>query len=275
MKKQVSNLLKVLIVEDEEIIRKGLVYTIDWLSMGCMVMGDAANGAAGLELIKKHTPDIVLTDIIMPEVDGLAMIEAAKKLPGQSFQTILLTSYAEFEYARKAVQLGVTEYLLKPVDEEELAKTIKRIQQQYEAKLAYSDAVQLVKQKENDKLVDWEYYLNDDNLKNSYVTQALYKIRDHYHEKISIESIAEEFDVSASYLSRKFKEATSHTFVELLSKYRIQKAIGLLKKGTYRVYEVSDLTGFNDYKNFCVVFKKYMKNSPKEFMKNVGGMFRE
>ena len=126
---------------------------------------------------------------------------------------------------------------------------------------AYSSMVALTKQGDIGKLVDWDVYLNENTLKNSYVTQALYKIRDYYHEKISIDSIAEELDVSASYLSRKFKDATGQTFLEILMRYRIQKAIGLLKKGVYRVYEVSDLTGFSDYKNFCVVFKKYTKTS--------------
>ena len=76
--------------------------------------------------------------------------------------------------------------------------------------------------------------------------------------------------MSASYLSRKFKDATGQTFLEILMRYRIQKAICLLKKGIYRVYEVSDLTGFSDYKNFCVVFKKYTKTSPTEFIKHSG-----
>lgn len=267
MKRQVSELLKVLIVEDEYIIRQGLVHTIDWEALGCRVVGEAANGAAGLELIKQQEPDIVLTDIIMPTLNGLEMIAAANALPGLSFKAILLTSYTEFGYARKALQLGAADYLLKPVDEEELAKSIKKIQgeQADKALQAQADAGP----KEKIILVDWQTYLSESNLRNSYVAQALYRIRDHYDEKISIEALADELAVSASYLSRKFKESTAHTFVELLSKYRIQKAIHLLEKGTYRVYEVSDLTGFNDYKNFCVVFKKYMKRSPKEYIKHI------
>lgn len=72
-------MLKVLIVEDEDIIRRGLVYTIDWLSMGWMAVGAAADGIEGLEMIKKHAPDLVLTDIIMPRLNGMEMLEAAKR----------------------------------------------------------------------------------------------------------------------------------------------------------------------------------------------------
>lgn len=263
-------MLKVLIVEDEEIIRRGLVYTIDWLSMNCMVVAAAETGKQGLALLQQHQPDLVIADIIMPEMSGIEMLEAAQSLAIKPFRSIILTSYADFEYARKALQLQAADYLLKPVDEDELKTAITKVRMGLEETKAYSNIIALTKQKNIGELVDWDIYLNKDTLNNSYVAQALYKIRDHYNEKISIESIAEELQVSTSYLSRKFKEATEHTFLELLMRYRIQKAIALLQKGTYRVYEVSDLTGFSDYKHFCVVFKKYTKTSPTEFVKQLG-----
>jgi len=268
-------MLKVLIVEDEEIIRRGLVYTIDWLSMDCMVVGAAENGKEGLVMLEKYEIDLVIADIMMPEMSGIEMLEIARSMAIKPFKSIILTSYANFDYARKAVHLQVTDYLLKPVDEDELKKTVNSIRKSMEETNAYSNMIALIKKKDIGKLVDWDVYLNEDTLKNSYVTQALYKIRDHYHEKISIDSIAEELDVSASYLSRKFKDATAQNFLELLTRYRIQKAIGLLKKGIYRVYEVSDLTGFSDYKHFCVVFKKYTKTSPMEFVKHMGCMIHK
>lgn len=263
-------MLKVLIVEDEEIIRRGLVYTIDWMSMGCMVVGAAENGQEGLVMLQQYEIDLVIADIMMPEMTGIEMLEAAEKMKIKPFKSIILTSYATFDYAHKAVHLQVADYLLKPVDEDELRDAISKIKKKLEENKVYSNIVALTQKRDIDKLVDWDVYLTEDTLKNSYVGQALYKIRDHYHEKISIDSIAEELDVSASYLSRKFKEATSQTFLELLMRYRIQKAISLLKKRIYRVYEVSELTGFSDYKHFCVVFKKYTKTSPTEFVKHIG-----
>lgn len=263
-------MLKVLIVEDEEIIRRGLVYTIDWLSMDCMVVGAAENGKEGLAMLEQYDIDLVIADIIMPHMNGIEMLETAKSMDLKPFKSIILTSYANFEYARKSVHLQVSDYLLKPVDEDELKNSIHRIKKGMEETKAYSNIIELTKKRDIEKLVDWDVYLNGETLKNSYVAQALYKIRDHYHEKISIDSIADELDVSASYLSRKFREATAQTFLELLTRYRIQKAIALLKKGTYRVYEVSYFTGFSDYKHFCAVFKKYTKTSPTEFVKHSG-----
>jgi len=268
-------MLKVLIVEDEEIIRRGLVYTIDWMSMDCMVVGAAENGKEGLAMLEQYEIDLVIADIIMPIMTGIEMLEAAQKLRIKPFKSIILTSYATFDYAHKAVHLQVADYLLKPVDEDELRDTINKIKKSIEESKTYSNIIALTQKRDIGKLVDWDVYLNETTLKNSYVAQALYKIRDHYDEKISIDSIAEELDVSASYLSRKFKEATTQTFLEILMRYRIQKAIGLLKMGIYRVYEVSDLTGFSEYKHFCAVFKKYTKTSPTEFVKHSGCMIHK
>ena len=268
-------MLKVLIVEDEEIIRRGLVYTIDWMGMDCMVVGAAENGKEGLAILAQGEIDLVIADIIMPIMTGIEMLEAAQSLGIKPFKSIILTSYATFDYAHKAVHLQVADYLLKPVDEDELRSTVKRIKKSMEESKAYNNIIALTQKRDIGKLVDWDVYLNENTLKNSYVAQALYKIRDHFDEKISIDSIAEELDVSASYLSRKFKEATTQTFLEILMRYRIQKAIGLLKMGIYRVYEVSDLTGFSEYKHFCVVFKKYTKTSPTEFVKHIGCMIHK
>jgi len=268
-------MLKVLIVEDEEIIRRGLVYTIDWMSMDCMVVGAAENGKEGLAILQQCEIDLVIADIIMPIMTGIEMLEAAQKLRIKPFKSIILTSYATFDYAHKAVHLQVADYLLKPVDEDELRDTINKIKKSIEESKTYSNIIALTQKRDIGKLVDWDVYLNENTLKNSYVAQALYKIRDHYAERISIDSIAEELDVSASYLSRKFKEATTQTFLEILMRYRIQKAIGLLKMGIYRVYEVSDLTGFSEYKHFCAVFKKYTKTSPTEFVKHSGCMIHK
>ena len=112
-----------------------------------------------------------------------------------------------------------------------------------------------------------EYYMNLDFSENRYVSQALEQIRAGYADKLSVESISEELGVSASYLSRKFKEVTGQTFLDFLNKYRVSQAIMLLNTGQYRIGEAADATGFTDYKHFCAVFKKYTLKSPSKFMK--------
>ncbi len=102
---------RVLIVEDEDIIRKGIAYTMDWMGMGCTIAGEACNGKEGLDKIKELEPDIVLADIMMPVMDGIEMIREAKKRGIGDFKSIILTSYADFEYAKAAIDLDVSAYL--------------------------------------------------------------------------------------------------------------------------------------------------------------------
>ena len=123
-------MLRVMIAEDEDMIRKGLVYTTDWLSMDCVVVAEAANGQEGLEKILKYKPDVVIADICMPFLDGIEMIKKASEQV--RFKSILLTSYAEFDYARRAIEAKVCEYLLKPVDEHKFAEVMQRAMWQLE-----------------------------------------------------------------------------------------------------------------------------------------------
>ncbi len=253
---------KVLIVEDEDIIRKGIAYTMDWMDMQCTIVGEAANGQEGLEKIEALNPDIVLVDIMMPVMDGIEMIRRAKEESKYHFKSIILTSYADFDYAKKAIDLDVSAYLMKPVDEDELKKDVSKIISKIEKEREY---VQFTEKKASVEDMSEVFIKSDKD--NDYVTQVLLATKERYAEKISIESFAEEMGVSASYLSRKFKNTTGTSYLDFLNKYRVQQAIKLLETGKYKVYEVSDMTGFTDYKHFNTVFKRYTGTAPKEFIK--------
>jgi two-component system response regulator YesN len=254
-------MLKVLIAEDEDIIRKGLAYTIDWLSIGYVLAGEAANGEEGIEKIRELKPDVVLADIMMPKVNGLEMIRRARE--EVRFKSVILTSYAEFDYAKEAIELKAYDYLMKPVDVDKLKEVMLKLQ----VEINQENEKELVFQQKNQGM-DIELLSCGDFYKNHYVKKTIDFIKERYIEKISIESISEELEVSSSYLSRKFKEETGHTYLDFLNMYRVQQAIRLLDEGIYRVYQVSDMTGFSDYKHFCTVFKRYTKTSPTEFIKN-------
>lgn len=119
---------KVLIVDDEENIREGIQHLIDWKEQRFEIVATAKNGQEGLKKIIKYHPDLVITDIQMPLLNGLDMIKQAYEM-NQEFQAIVLSGYSEFEYAQKAIQLGFISYLLKPVDEEELIEILQKVKQ--------------------------------------------------------------------------------------------------------------------------------------------------
>ncbi len=251
---------RVLIVEDEDIIRKGIAYTMDWMGMGCTIVGEAANGEEGLGKIQELKPDIVLADIMMPVIDGIDMIRKARNIA--EFKAIILTSYADFDYARQAIDLDVSAYLMKPVDEDELKKNIAKITAELEKDRQLEEISKKQVLAENSNVI----FVRSDK-ENDYVQHVLEVTKEKYADKISIESFSEELGVSSSYLSRKFKEATGTSYLDFLNKYRVQQAVKLLETGKYKVYEVSDMTGFTDYKHFNTVFKRYTGTSPSEFIK--------
>ncbi len=257
-------MVKILVVEDENIIRKGLIGTIDWLSAGFVVAGEAINGKDGLEKIEKIKPDLVITDIRMPVMDGLEMLKKAEE-KGFKFEKILLTSYGEFEYAQEGIKLGVIDYILKPIDEDIFYKALEKAKEKIKRKETL-ETVKNISEDDNElEFFNPKIFLGKD--KNIYVDKAIEKIISSYAEKLNIKDIAEELDISASYLSRKFKDATGETFLDILNKYRIQKSIKLLQKQEYKIYEISEKVGFTDYKHFCNVFKKYLHTAPGDFAK--------
>ena len=114
----------VILVEDEDIIRRGIRNSVPWEEFNCSVVGEARNGEEGGALIAERNPDIVITDINMPVEDGLQMIARTKDT--YDYVAIILTGYSDFEYAREAIRNGVSYYVLKPLDMEEMKEALER-----------------------------------------------------------------------------------------------------------------------------------------------------
>lgn len=114
---------RIVIVDDEQFVRKGIIALVDWEKINYHVAGEANNGEDALELILDEKPDVVLTDIRMPVFDGLKLIEKVKELAVKVPKFIIISGYNDFEYAQRAVRLGVTDFILKPIDKDELEKT--------------------------------------------------------------------------------------------------------------------------------------------------------
>ncbi len=258
-------MIKIVIVEDEEIIRRGLALSIDWLDMGCTVSGMAKDGREGLELILSDKPDIVITDIRMPKLSGIEMLYEARKRV--TVYSIILTSYAEFDYAKSAIELGVSEYILKPVDDQELKSAIRRISVEIKKRRKYEKIEALTR--ERDVSTEYAYRLcaRAGDSMDRYIRKTYKIIQDEYNQKLNIGKVADRIGISRSYLSRKLKQELGTSFVDLLNQFRIQQAIILLNEDKYMIYEISDRVGFSDYKHFCMVFKKYISVSPSEYQK--------
>ncbi|HMM22415.1 MAG TPA: response regulator [Selenomonadales bacterium] len=251
---------KVLVVEDEDIIRKGLIYMVDWLRVNCVVAGEAADGVEGLKKIREIRPDIVIIDVKMPFMDGLKMLE--ESIGQYGYEAIIISGYGEFEYAKKAITLNVTEYLLKPVDFEQLYETLEKLVNKITMNRKVREYMQAMDHMQSNKIMDVQVM---HAFKNKYVAQMLEYIKAYYHHRISINDLSAKYGVSSTYLNVKFKNEVNYTFNDFLNRYRVLQAIELLKGDKLKVYEIAEAVGFQDYKYFILVFKKYVGCSPSKF----------
>lgn len=115
--------MKVIVIDDKPLIRRAIVETLDWSLMGCEVVASAEDGVAGAAAIEEHDPDLIITDIRMPGMDGLQLAEFAIARRSDC-KVIVITGYQDFNYAKQCVHLGVFDYIVKPIDNEELASTV-------------------------------------------------------------------------------------------------------------------------------------------------------
>jgi len=234
------------IADDELIIRQGLM-TIPWNEYDIEVMGIASNGSEALDMVMEKCPDILLTDIRMPGMDGLALIEAAKKYDPK-IQAILLTGYEDFEYARDAIRLGAIGYILKPSDPEEIIESIERAKKKLEEIHGRNNIS-----------------ANNSKVKNRIICKLIEYIEEHYKEDITLQTAADYVHMNHIYISRLFKRETGETFLDYLTKFRLKRACVLLMKNEYKIYEIALEVGITDSGYFSQVFRKYYGMTPSEY----------
>lgn len=252
---------KVLLVEDETMLRKGMKVMVDFEKCDCIVCGEAENGDEGIQKIQELHPEIVITDVKMPIKDGMQMLETTKD---EGYSAIIVSGYNDFTYAKQAMKFGACEYLLKPVDPSEMEEALKRAVEQQKMRKAYEKALNQKQELETLALIQ---AIQED--KDDLAMAMLHYIEDKYQEKIVMEDLCKALNYSETLLNRKFKEAYQCTFNDYLNRYRIQKAMELMRKKESTLEEIAIQCGFTNYKYFSTVFRKYISCSPKEYQKSM------
>lgn len=241
-----------MVAEDETLIRKKLVYFPNYEDMGMVVVKEVSDGLAGLNYIINNTPDIIICDINMPKMDGLEMLS---KSLDYDYIAIIVSGYDYFDYAKRALKYGVSDYLLKPIDISELEESLRNAKKILEDKRKITlDMI----------IKDLQLNIGNNNIEDPVVSAMITYINDNYDEKISISDLTNTLMYSESMLNKKFKKEVGITFNEYLNRFRINKAIFYLKEKLYTVAEVSTMCGFSSPKYFSRVFKKYLGFSPTE-----------
>ena len=238
--------LRVLLVDDEIMIREGFKRLFDWEAHDCEVVGEAADGMEALTKIDDLQTDIVIMDINIPIMNGLKVIELARiKHPDMAF--VIVSGYDDFAYCRKALQLKITDYLLKPVNYEEFGNCIDNLK----IAMFQQQAAQDVEQQEERPIHGIIRYLQE-----------------HLSEEISLSILEEEFHLNAQYISQLFKNEIGVNFLSYLTNIRMEKAKKLLLSTSLSISEVSEQSGYGDYRVFTKIFKKVEGITPSQYRRD-------
>ncbi len=246
--------MRIVIAEDEQRARIGISNMIHQLGDQYEIVGMARNGRDALEMIRSTNPDVVFTDIKMPYMSGLELIKASRD---QKIAThfILVSAYAEFEFAKEALKLGVEDYILKPISKEELSKVLQNM----------DDKIRFGTKQEEDTSSLREKYPNVHPL----IGMVLDTIESGYSGNLNQQQIAKQLQVSPEYLSYLFGKEIGDTFARFVKEYRIQKATELLRTKQSTPKEVPYEVGFTDGKYFNRVFKEVVGESVSNYVRKL------
>lgn len=242
--------MKVLLVDDEAVQLRGLCKYVHWGEYGCEQPHCAGSGKEALRKIAETTYDIVITDVSMPEMNGLEMIVQCKKRMTELPCFVILSGFDEFAYAQEAIRLGVRFYVLKPIKVEEIEEVLKTIYLENQQKL-----------------------MGENDAKNSIAAGAFHPvifgvvqyIDKEYAENVSIQDLSEKFAINSSYLSSLFKKEVNMNISTYITKVRMRNAVRYLKEGKYRISEIAEMVGYQTPAYFSEQFRKEFGCNPKDY----------
>ncbi|WNR44056.1 response regulator transcription factor [Paenibacillus roseipurpureus] len=241
-------MIQVMLVEDEAVIRGGLRKLIEEVFVGFKVSAEAETGKEALTLLKSVIPDLIITDIRMKDMDGLAMIERIRE-QNIEIPIVILSGYSDFEYAKRALRNRVEDYLLKPIDRGELALCLEKLRSRIrvttdmKANLDLTDPIE----------------------ERAVIRRVKELVQSRLHQEVSLQYIAEQVGMNSQYLSGLFKQETGQNFVDYVTASRMNKAKKLLKETNLKIYEIAGLSGYVNAKHFMTVFKQGVGVTPSEY----------
>ncbi|MEK5148413.1 response regulator [Psychrobacillus sp. FSL K6-4615] len=260
---------KLMIVEDEPVIRSGLKQYFDWKELGVETIVEAENGKDGVDTALIELPHLIITDIRMPVMDGLEMIGHLRpKLPDAIF--IILTGHSEFEYAQKAIHYGgVHDYLLKPLQyDKSFSVIVECIEKIRKKQLGSPETIESTQ-----NILDSSLILNRMETLSQEDLQLFKKIesyiKKHINQELTLNMVADHFFYNPSYLSRLFKTKLNMNYMTFVSEIRIRYALECLKESKYSINDVSLMCGYKSYKHFVKLFKSISQMTPTEYRKQL------
>lgn len=242
-----SEKCRILLVDDERGIAEGLSILLSAMGQPWEIVGIAEDGEQGIAMVNRLHPDIVITDVRMPVLDGLEMIRALKEA-GSRCRFIILSGYADFSYAQQAMKLGVRAYVTKPVDEDELAASIAELWREARAgPVRPSPEKPPQKREPFDDIRDY--------------------VASHFEREITLQELSTRFFLNPYYIGQLFRKKTGMTYQNFVTQLRVDRAKQYLRETNLMVYEISERVGYSDTVYFSRIFERLTGLRPTDYRK--------
>lgn len=242
---------RVLLIDDEPWALLALKNSIKWSDFSIDEILTASDPRTALHLMATTSPAIVISDICMPEISGLQLLEyAVKHMPETKF--IFVSGYSDFEYAKQALRHGAFDYLLKPINSEELSAALQSL------------ITSLNSRRKTAKIMK-EYSVNETQYKSKTFIELVDYVDKHFRENLTLDYLNIQFHLNRTYISDLFKKHTGKSFTQYLNELRIRYACDLLLITPLSVQEIAMQAGYKDYLSFVRIFKKIMSTTPVEY----------
>ncbi|MFD2328053.1 AraC family transcriptional regulator [Cohnella sp. GCM10020058] len=249
-------MLKLLIVDDEPIILAGLEHLIRGERTAFTDIERASDAFDALDMLDIFRPDLIITDIQMPAMDGLTFIREAQLRGAKRF--VILSGYDHFDYARQAIRLQVNDYLLKPIQQAELSGLLNRL------------TLEIIEERKEETKPAGEPFVALQELSVPIRKFQAY-VRNHFMRDISLDEIAEHLDLHPNYFCTVLKKETGMTFLQYLHTVRIEKAKELLARpDPLTMEQVAKSVGFESPRHFYKVFKQFTGQTPGAYKQQIG-----
>lgn len=251
---------KVLLVEDEVFVRESVREIIAWEELGFTVCGEAGNGIEALDLIRRDAPDLVITDIIMPEMDGVELLKQARS-EGYDSRFVMLTCMSDFEFVRQAMEFGASNYILKlSMSVNSLRDTLKKIRNELLTRAQHAG-----NGGSDEPPATAHSRPHAEMTSHPEIQKILQHIHNNYSEDITVKSMSQYVMMGENYVSTLFKKKTGQTLIHYLHQVRVDHAIHYLHHTDLPVYEIGNRVGFVNDNYFIKIFKRLTGQTPSQY----------
>ena len=247
---------KILLVEDDAAVRYVYSRMKIWTENGFVIAAEAANGKDALRLLDEKQFDLVLTDIKMPLIDGISLLQKIKETE-PDMPVILMSSYMDFEYARKGLVYGAFDYLTKPFKESYLEEVLTRVKKVLAQNSENGTMIRLVRSTFEKLGVQID--------QNSFLEKVSVYFSKNIQGDFSMQKIADEMGLNKDYFGKLFKLHTTKSFNQFCNILKVELAKMLFDTGVYKTYEVSEMLGFSSADYFTKVFKDVAGMTPNAY----------